>query len=163
MAPRPIDKMHIVHARRPGRHAGEAGKTAIDMFHGRRIGGPVLFEHILDEIDSSARTIELVAKQHESRAGRVAESAMDAGAENFLRLRRRRILELRERKTRLHLKIPPTCVAAPGYFCTAAYTGDVSNAEPQRNFSSALDPAKAIEGKSRLNCCGVARDYLRNR
>jgi hypothetical protein len=113
MASRPIDKMHIVHPRWAGRHAGEARKTTVDVFDGQRIGGPVLFEHILDKIDASARTIEFVAKQHEGRAGRVAEAAMDAGAKDFLRRRRRRIFELRGRKIRLHLKIPQTCGRAP--------------------------------------------------
>ena len=104
MASRPIDKMHIVHAGRAGRHAGEARKTAVDVLDGQRVGGPVLFEHVLDKVDASARRIEFVAKQHEGRAGRVAEAAMDAGAENFLRLRRRRIFELRGGKIRLHLQ-----------------------------------------------------------
>ena len=72
------------------------------MFHGQRIGGPVVFEHVLNEIDSPARAIEFVAEQHEGRAGRGAKAAMDAGAENFLSLRRRRIFKLFGRKMRLH-------------------------------------------------------------
>src|ERR1019366_3387585 len=102
MASRPIDKMHVVDARRAGRHAGKAGQTAVDMFHGQRIGGPVFFEHVLDKIDASARRIEFVAKQHEGRAGRRAKAAMDAGAENFFRLRCCWIFELLAGKMRLH-------------------------------------------------------------
>ena len=114
MASRAIDKMHIVHARRAGRHAGEAGQAAVDMLHGQRIGGPVLFEHLLDEIDTSARAIELVAEQHEGRAGRGAKAAMDAGAQNFLGLRRRRILQLRRRKNASAcLEFRPHAAAAP--------------------------------------------------
>ena len=70
MVSRPIDKMHIVDARRARCHASEAGKTAVDMFHGQRIGGPVVFEHVLNEVDSSARAIEFVASS--TKVGQVA-------------------------------------------------------------------------------------------
>src|SRR4030095_717375 len=76
--------MHVVHARRTGGHAGEAGETAVnvlDHFSRRR---PVLFQHLLDEIDPAARAIEFVAEQHVGRTGRGTEAAMHAGAQNLV-------------------------------------------------------------------------------
>src|SRR5579885_2279246 len=103
IAPRAVDQMHVVHARRAGRHAREAGKAPVDMLNGNGVGRPLLFEHILDEVDSPARTIELVAKQHKGRAGRGAKAAVNAGAQNLVGLRDVRIFELRGRKMRLHV------------------------------------------------------------
>ena len=80
-----IDEMHVVHARRAGRHAGEAGQAAVDMLDhfGRR--RTVVLQHVLDEIDAPARLIEFVAEQQIGRAGRRAEAAMDAGADDSSR------------------------------------------------------------------------------
>ena len=50
---------------------------------------PAVLQHVLDQIDAAARAVELVAQQHIGRAGRVAEAAMDAGAQD--RVRRRRV------------------------------------------------------------------------
>ena len=47
----------------------ETGETAIEMTRRARIRRPVVLEHLLDEIDASARTVELVAGQRE-RSGR---------------------------------------------------------------------------------------------
>jgi len=46
---------------------------------------PVLFQHLLDQVDSAARAIELVAEQHIGRTGRGAEAAMHAGAQDLVR------------------------------------------------------------------------------
>ncbi len=91
-----IDEMHVVHARRARRHAGEARQAAIDVHGdlGRR--RPVVLQHVLDEIDAPARRIELVAVEHIGRTGRGAEAAMHAGAQDFFRFRNVRIGKLRE-------------------------------------------------------------------
>src|SRR5579863_7236345 len=46
------------------------------------VGGAVLLQHLLDEIDSAARAIELVAEQDIGRTGRGAEPAMHALAQD---------------------------------------------------------------------------------
>ena len=62
----------------------------------------VLFEHILDQINSSARGIELVAEQDIGRASRRAEPAVNAGAQDLLGGCELRILQLCERERGLH-------------------------------------------------------------
>ena len=97
-----IDQMHVMHARRTGRHASEAGQAAIDMsgdFGGCR---PVMFQHLLDQIDAPARRIELVAVEHIGRTRRRAEPAMHAGAQDFFRLRDVGIGQLCKREVSLH-------------------------------------------------------------
>jgi hypothetical protein len=61
-----------------------------------------MFEHLLDEIDASARTVELVAEENEGWTGGGAKAAMDAGAQDLVRLGRGGICELRQRKICLH-------------------------------------------------------------
>ena len=68
---------------------------------GRR---PVVLQHVLDEIDAAARRIEFVAEQHVGRAGRGAEAAMHAGAQDLLGFRDVRIGELCEREAGLHVQ-----------------------------------------------------------
>ena len=46
-----IDQVHVVHARRAGRHAGKAGKAPVDMGDDRVVGRPVVLQHVLDEVD----------------------------------------------------------------------------------------------------------------
>src|SRR5436309_8344611 len=74
------------------------------MFYDLLRGGLTLLQHVLDEIDAPAWTIELVAKQEISRAGRGAEAAMNAGAEDFFRFPHVRICKLREREIGLHAR-----------------------------------------------------------
>ena len=84
MRPRVVDQVHVVDAGRAGGHAGEAGEAAVDVAHhllGRRAAG---FQHVLDQVDAPARAVELVAEQQEGRAGRGAEPAMDAGAQDLV-------------------------------------------------------------------------------
>ena len=59
-------------------------------------------QHVLDQVDAAARAVELVAEQDVGRAGRGAEAAMDAGAEDLLRDRDVRIGELGEGEVGLH-------------------------------------------------------------
>ena len=70
---------------------------------GRR---PVLFQHLLDEIDPAARAIEFVAEQHIGRTGRGAKSAMHAGAQDLVGFRDIGIGELREAEFGLHAADP---------------------------------------------------------
>src|SRR5580693_186279 len=100
--------MHIVHARGTGGHAGETGQAAIDVLD--HLGGrrPVFFQHLLDEVDSATRAVELVAKQHIGRAGRGAEAAMHAGAQDLVGFRDIGIGKLGEAEFGLHIAAPLT-------------------------------------------------------
>ncbi len=66
--------------RRTGGLATAAAKAAIEMQPGRR-SHRFAFEHLLDQVDASARPVELVAEELIRRAGRRAEAAMHAGAQ----------------------------------------------------------------------------------
>jgi hypothetical protein len=99
-----IDEVHVMHPGRARRHAGKAGEAAVDMLDhlgGRR--GAVL-QHVLDQVDASARRIELVAQQHIGRAGRGAEAAVHARAQDALRFRDVRIGELSKGEIGLHAR-----------------------------------------------------------
>ena len=50
-----VDQMHVVHARRAGRHAGEAGQAAVDMGDDLLVGRPAVLQHVLDQVDAAAR------------------------------------------------------------------------------------------------------------
>ena len=101
--PRLIDQMHVVHARRTGGHAGEAGQAAVDMLDHLRRRRAVLFQHLLDQVDPPARAIELVAEQHIGRTGRGAEPAMHAGAQDLVGFGDIGIGELGEREFGFHV------------------------------------------------------------
>ena len=49
-------------------------------------GGCHAFEHLLDEVDTATRTVQLVAQQLVGRAGGGAKTAMHAFAQNRFRL-----------------------------------------------------------------------------
>ena len=72
----------------------------------------VVLQHVLDQVDAPARGIELVAEQHIGRAGRGAEAAMDAGAQDPVRFRGIRIGELRQGEGRLHAYTDETTTSA---------------------------------------------------
>ena len=55
----------------------------LDHFRRRLL---VLLQHLLHQVDAAARAVEFVAKQHVSRAGRGAEAAMHAGAQDLVSL-----------------------------------------------------------------------------
>ncbi|MEY9198290.1 hypothetical protein ABIA16_003406 [Sinorhizobium fredii] len=101
-----IDEMHVVDARRTGGHAGKAGETTVDMGDGFGIGRSPVFQHVLDEIDPSARTVEFVAEQHIGRTGGGAEAAMDAFAQDLFRFGDMRVGELLWRKICLQPDTP---------------------------------------------------------
>ena len=85
-----IDEMHVIDAGRAGGHAGEAGQAAVDMLDHLAPRRLAVLQHVLDQIDAAARRIDLVAEQHIGRAGRGAEAAMDASAQDLVRLPRYR-------------------------------------------------------------------------
>ena len=77
-----VDQVHVVHAGRASRHAGQAAEAAVHVLDHVRGGGATGFEHVLHQVDAAARTIQFVAEQHEGRAGGRAHAAMYAGAEH---------------------------------------------------------------------------------
>src|SRR3984893_15483884 len=98
--------MHVVHPGRASGHAGEAGQAAVDMLDHLRPRRLVLLQHLLDQVDPAARAIELVTEQHIGRAGRRAEAAMYAGAQDLVGLGDIGIGKLGEREFGLHV-VPP--------------------------------------------------------
>ena len=102
-----VDQMHVVDARRAGRHAGQAGQAAVDMGDGLLVGRAAVFQHVLDEINPPARAVELIAERHIGRAGRRAEAAMHAFAQDRFGLRDMRVGELGEGEGGLHSAHPP--------------------------------------------------------
>ncbi len=82
--PADVDEAPVSHARRTRGLAAAAGEAAIEM-HPRRCGDLLALERLLDEVDASARTVEIVAQQLVGRAGRRAEAAVDARAQDRVR------------------------------------------------------------------------------
>src|SRR5204862_2401998 len=79
--PADVGEAPVLHARGTGGLAGTAGQAAIEMelrLRGRRRA----LEHLLDEVDAPARPVELVAEQLVGRAGRGAEAAVPALAQD---------------------------------------------------------------------------------
>ena len=102
VAPGVIDQVHVVHARRAGGHAGEAGQAAVDVGDHARGRRPGVLQHVLDQVDAAARAVELVPQQHVRRTGRGAEAAVHAGAQDLLRFPGVGIGQLAERERGLH-------------------------------------------------------------
>ncbi len=100
-----IDEMHVMHARRASRHARQTRETPIEVLHRHGIGRPPLLEHVLREIDATARAIELIAREQIRRARRGTESAMNAGAQDAIRFLDLRILQLLGREMSLHVPL----------------------------------------------------------
>src|SRR5216683_5453691 len=92
--------MSVLDAARTRGLAIETGQAAIQMLLRAARDFPAL-EHLLHQIYSSARSIELVAQQLIRRAGRVAETAMHALADDGLRLFA--VLGVREFGTQMRL------------------------------------------------------------
>ena len=80
--PRVIDEPAIVDARGAGRHAGEAAQAMVDRRDVLGLDLAAGLKQILDEIDAAARAVALVAERDIGRAGRGAEAAMHARAQN---------------------------------------------------------------------------------
>ena len=103
-----IDQMHVVDARRTGRHAGQAGQAAVDVLDDLAARRLALFQHVLDEIDAPARGIVFVSEQQIGRAGRGAKAAMHAGPQDLVGLRNGGIGELGEENEVCMSIRPPT-------------------------------------------------------
>ena len=71
----------IVHSRWTGRFAGATAQAAIKVDL-RPPGDRLAFEHLFDQIDASARSVQLVAQQLIGGTGGVAEPAVNAAAQN---------------------------------------------------------------------------------
>ena len=108
-----VDEAHVVHARGAGGHAGEAGEAAVDVRRHLLRCRLVVLQHVLDQVDSSARRIELVAEFQIGRAGGEAEAAMHAAPQDLIRFLDVGIGELLERERGLHLQTP--AVIRPGF------------------------------------------------
>src|SRR5208283_786356 len=66
------------------------------------VGRAVVLQHLLDQVDAAARAIELVAEEHVGWAGRGAEAAMDALADDAFGLGEVRALQQVFGEIRLH-------------------------------------------------------------
>ncbi len=97
-----IDEVLIIDAGRTRRHAGQTGQAAVDMADDFRRRRPIVLEHLLDQVDAPARTVELVAQQQIGRAGRRAEPAVHALANDGFAFANRRSLELLSREFGSH-------------------------------------------------------------
>ena len=111
--PGEIDEMHVVDPAGTGGHAGEAGEAAVDVI-GHRRRHLALLEHLLHEVDAAARAVALVAGEHIGRAGRGAETAMDATPQDRIGAGDGRIGELDVSETCLHGLRPYPWVHAAG-------------------------------------------------
>ena len=94
--------MHVMHPRRAGRHAGQARQAAVDMQHRLFIRVAVILQHVLDQVDTAPRTVELVAQHLIGRTGRGAEPAMHAGSQDLVGPRDFGIGQLLGRELGLH-------------------------------------------------------------
>jgi hypothetical protein len=79
-----VEQAAVVHARRARGLARPAGETAIEV-ELRLLRDRLAFQHLLHEIDAPARPVELVAEYLVSRAGRGAEAAVHALAQDRIR------------------------------------------------------------------------------
>src|SRR6185437_15621406 len=164
MAPGVIDEVHVMDARRAGRHAREAGEAAVDMLDdlGRR--RTVVLQHVLDQVDAPPRAVELVAEQHIGRAGRGAEAAMHAGAQDLLGGVGVRIGELGGGEMRLHqrpsymrpgLRTPrgsnpvfTRAVSSASGALKGSNTGTEARTGPEATTSVACPPADFTSGRT---------------
>jgi hypothetical protein len=81
------------------------GEAAIDMERNLLRRWLVMLQHVLDEVDSSARTVEFVAEQHISGTGRGAKSAMHAFPKNRVGFRDVGVGETFGREMGLHVSL----------------------------------------------------------
>ena len=103
---RMVDEVHVIDARGTGRHAGQAGEAAVDMLDRVSADTPC-GKHIFDQVNTTARTIELVTQQNISRAGCRAKPAMSAGAQYLFGFRNVGIGELLRCEIGSHLLTTP--------------------------------------------------------
>src|SRR5258708_2038586 len=80
-----VDEAPVLHARWTGRLAGAACEAAVEV-QPRLVGDRRAFERAFHEVDAAARAVEVVAQNLVGRAGRGAEAAMHAFAQDRLGL-----------------------------------------------------------------------------
>jgi hypothetical protein len=80
-----VDQTAIVDTGRAGGFTVSASQTSIEVLL-RLAGWGVPFQHLLDQVNASARAIELVAQQLVRGAGCQAKTAVHAFAKNLLGL-----------------------------------------------------------------------------
>ena len=102
MLTRVIDEVHVMHPRWTRGHTRETCETAVEVLNGGRIGWPILFQHILGQIDSTTRRIQLISRQQIRRTSRRTKPAVNAGPQNAFTLRNLRISQLCQCEVRLH-------------------------------------------------------------
>ncbi len=72
-----VEQTPVAHARGTGGFAGSASQATVDVQLG--LGGDRrAFQHLLHQVDTAARAVELVAEQLVGGAGGVAEAAVHA-------------------------------------------------------------------------------------
>ena len=98
-----IHQMHIMHPRGTGRHAGQARQAPVDMLDRFRVRVALILQHVLDEIDTPARAIELIAQHLIGGAGGGAEPAMHARAQDLVGARDLRVFKLFGGEFGLHM------------------------------------------------------------
>ena len=113
--PRMIHQMPVLHARGAGCHAGQAGQAAVDMADRARVGGAALFQHVLDQVNAPARTVEFVAQHLVGRAGGGAQAAVHAGPQDLVRPRHGGVFQLIGRECRLHRRVFRYQPIRPGF------------------------------------------------
>ncbi len=107
IGPRLVHQMHVMHARRTGRHAGKATQAPVDVLHRPRVRRPALLQHVLDQVDAPARAVQLIAQHLIGRASRRAEPAMHAGPQHLVRPGDPGVLQLLGGEGRLHQAAAP--------------------------------------------------------
>ena len=102
-----IYQMHVIHTRGACRHTGQAGQAAIYMFDRFLIRDPLIFQHILNQIDSAARAVQLITQNLIGGTCRSAKAAVDTAAQNIIGAFDLGISELRFCEMCLHQLIRP--------------------------------------------------------
>ena len=105
-----LDQAAVLHSRGAGGFAGLAGQAAIQV-QLRGGAGFAALQHILDQIDAPARSVEFVAEQLVGRAGGVAHAAVHATGDDAARaLGGFGVRELRGERLDLHGLILSMCL-----------------------------------------------------
>ena len=78
-----VDQMAVVHPAGAGAFAVAAGQATVEVHLGGA-RGLLAFQHLLHQVDTAARAIELITEQLVGRARRGAKTAMDTFAQNGL-------------------------------------------------------------------------------
>ena len=112
-----IYKMHVVHTGRTGRHTSKTGQTPIDMFDCFCIRRTVVFQHIFDQVNPSARAVQFVTQHLIGWARRCAKPAMHTRPQYLVAAFDGREFKLVFGKIRLHQSIRPGLRMFPGSNC----------------------------------------------